>query len=317
MTSVLVARSTFEEVAQQVEHERWKVKLPDRWAKIVIESPTIAALDPENGDFEAFQRRKNNEQFKRAEMVKVAHETGVPEELLRALHEEPKHTQLDSTALDRQHARAFELGLDEETMNVDIALRQEQNVQRVANHARRSLEAGHRMNPIHEFETRFYDLTDSSDEEDIPIYRPNTHTPHVNPQISFLDVANTALATIQTASEASRQTALATGQVAQLGANVVGTIGPPVIETALAIAPHAGRAIVGSARLTGHAARGSARLAIGSVRFTSQAARGVANAFSSLVQRGMPITHRGDDYLAREGINIVSGIGNFVAANRM
>ena len=63
MTSVLVARSTFEEVAQQVELERWKVKLPDRWAKIVIESPTIAALDPENGDFEAFQRRKNNEQL--------------------------------------------------------------------------------------------------------------------------------------------------------------------------------------------------------------------------------------------------------------
>jgi len=121
MTSVLVAKPTFEQVAQEVELERWKVKLPDRMAKFIIESPTIAALDPENADFEAFQRRKNNEQFKRAEMLKVAHETGVPEELLRALQKQPTRTSVDSTALDEQQARAFELGLDEETMNVDIA----------------------------------------------------------------------------------------------------------------------------------------------------------------------------------------------------
>ena len=176
MTSVLRARSSFEEVAQEVELERWKIKLPDRSARIVIESPTIASLDPESADFEAFQRRKANEQFKRAEMAKVAHETGVPEELLRALQRQPTQTNVDSTSLDEQQARAFQMGLDEETMHLDIALRQEQNVHRVANQARRSLEAGHRMNPIHEFETQFYDLTDSSDEEDIPIYRPNTHT---------------------------------------------------------------------------------------------------------------------------------------------
>ena len=212
MTSLLVARSDFEQVAQQVELERFKVKLPDRWARIVIESPTIAALDPESGDFEAFQRRKNNEQFKRAEMIKVAHETGVPEELLRALQRQPTSTNLDSTSLDEQQARAFQMGLDEETMNLDIALRAEQNVHQVANQARRSLEAGHRMNPIHEFETQFFDMADS-DEEDIPIYRPNTHTPHVNPQISFVDVANTALATTG-----------AVAGAAQLGANVVGTL---------------------------------------------------------------------------------------------
>ena len=183
-----------------------------------------------------------------------------------------------------------------------------------------SLEAGHRANPIHEFETQFYDLTDS-DEEDIPIYRPNTHTPQVNPRITFLDVANTALATTGSLAQATAQTALATGQVAQLGASVVGALGPPVIGGALAIAPHAGRAIAGSitgsARLTGQAAVGSARIALGSARLTSHAARGVANAFSSLVQRSMPITHRGDDYLAREGINVVGGIGSFVLANRM
>ena len=139
----------------------------------------------------------------------------------------------------------------------------------------------------------------------------------MNPQIGFLDVANTALATTGAVAEASLQTALVTGQLAQLGANVVGAIGPPVIESALAIAPHAGRAIAGSARLTGQAALGSARIMLGSARITSHAARGVANAFNSLVQRGMPITHRGDDYLAREGINVVSGIGNFVATHRM
>ena len=143
MTSLLVARSDFEQVAQQVELARFMVKLPDRWARIVIESPTIAALDPESGDFEAFQRRKNNEQFKRAEMIKVAHETGVPEELLRALQRQPTPTNLDSTSLDEQQARAFQMGLDEETMNLDIALRAEQNVHQVANQARRSLEAGH------------------------------------------------------------------------------------------------------------------------------------------------------------------------------
>ena len=74
------------------------------------------------------------------------------------------------------------------------------------------------------------------------------------------------------------------------------------------IAPIAGQALMLGGRLGGRALLGSARL-------TSAATRGVANAMSSLVQAGLPVSHRGHDHLNRAGINI--SVQDFIHNNRM
>ena len=83
----LVPKRKFEDVLVEIEAQAaYKVKLPDRSARIIIESPTIASIDPESEDLEAQQRRKVAEELKQAEIKKAAQESGAPRELLRALH---------------------------------------------------------------------------------------------------------------------------------------------------------------------------------------------------------------------------------------
>ena len=73
----LVPKTKYEDIALEVmKDEPFPIKLPDRTAKLIIESPSLAALDPDIEDFEGFQRRKAAHEARRAEMQKVAVETG-------------------------------------------------------------------------------------------------------------------------------------------------------------------------------------------------------------------------------------------------
>ena len=48
----LVPRTTYEDIVAEIELPQFRMRLPDRSAKIILESPTLAELDPEFGEFE-------------------------------------------------------------------------------------------------------------------------------------------------------------------------------------------------------------------------------------------------------------------------
>ena len=308
----LVAKTKYEDIAAEIELPQFRVRLPDRSAKIILESPTLAELDPEFGEFEGFQRRKAVEQAKRAEMERVAHDTGAPVHLLRALETRPSIS-IDPTAHDEQHARAYQLGLDEEMMAVQNAVQAEQNVQTVANQARRMLTQASRANPL-EF------ILAEQDDDELPIeYAPQTpEVPSVPvpyrmayrddyeraaralreagmTQTSALDLANTALQTTTAVANAGAAIAPMAGDAARGLMQVL----PPIMQG------------TGSALMMG------GRLALGSARLGSRATRNVFNALGNLSQARLPVSHRGHDHLERQGINIADGFNHFVHNHRM
>ena len=320
----LLPKTKYEDIAAQVELKKYRVKLPDRTARIIIESPTLAQLDPEFEDFEGYQKRKATEEAKRAEMTRVAEETGAPTHLLRALQARPTPIRIDTTAHDEQHARAIQLGLDEETRQLDIAIRNQQNVQAVANQAVQMIDEVHLVNPIHEFErpraSPLAFILAERDDNELPITYAPTRRPRIpvpatpnddeyeraaralneagrtDTSLSYLDLANTALET--------------TGAIANAGAAVA-----PLLSNLMQAAPPA---FMLGGRVLGNTARLGASI-------TSSATRGVANAMSNLVQAGMPISHRGHDHLERHGIRvsgadasslIAQGLSHFVQSHR-
>jgi len=308
----LVPKTKYEDIAAQIELERYRVKLPDRTARLIIESPTLAQLDPELEDFEGYQRRKATEEAKRAEMARVAEETGAPVHLLRALENRPPPPSVDSTAHDAHNERAFQRGLDVETRELDIAIRREQNVESVANQAVQMINEVHLVNPIHEIiraraSPAEFILAEQSDNL-LPIARPSrtivdTHGPAVPPREDYERAARALI-------EAGRTDTSSSLDSIMQGAEVIANAGA-------VLAPMLGMAAGGLGRGTGQAlmygARGTARV---STALTSAATRGVSTAMSSLMQAGMPVQDRGRDHRERNGINIAQGLSHFMRAHR-
>ena len=317
----LVPKTKYEDIVAQVELAKYKVKLPDRTSTLIIESPTLAQLDPELEDFEGYQRRRATEEAKRAEMARVAQETGAPVHLLRALQARPPPPSIDPTAHDEQHARAFQLGLNEKMMKVDIAIRNEQNVQAVANQAVQMFNQAHLVNPIHQFEraraSPLAFILAEEDDDQLPISYPRRDDPLPLPAVPARDYERASRALIEagrtdtgdgplSATLDLANTALqTTGAIANAGAAVAPLLG----DAARGLAPIAGQALM----LGGRAALGTARLG---GAMTSSATRGVANAMSSLMQVGLPVSHRGHDHLERNGINVTQGLGHFMRSHR-
>ena len=298
----------FEDLAATIELEKYRLKLPDRSAKLIIESPTLAQLDPGFSDFEQYQRNKAAEEVRRAEMQKVAHETGAPVQLLRALENRPTPFVIDPSAHDEQHARAYQLGLDEEMMKLDNAVRAEQSVQNVASEARGMLSQAHRANPIHEIE--FFDI---GDEEDVPVYQPNLHTPQVPSTITSPDEI----------AQMERDFQLTQPGILDVAGGVlqgVGSVARGVGTVAQGVAPIVGEAARGIYQVAAVGAplvSGTGQALQLAPRLTSAAARNVADAMRSLAQAGLPISHRGHDHLERAGVRIADSIGNFVVGHRL
>ena len=75
--SPLVPKTRFEDIVAEVDKELY-IKLEDRSAKNVIESPGFALFDDDE-----FQRRHALVQVKQAEIKELAQKTGAPQQLLK------------------------------------------------------------------------------------------------------------------------------------------------------------------------------------------------------------------------------------------
>ena len=321
----LVPKKKFEDVLAEIEAQAYyKVKLPDRTARIIIESPTVASIDPELDDFEGEQRRRAVEEVKQAEIKKAAHETGAPRELLRALQDHPRTYSVDTSEMDAQRARAIQLGLDEATQEVDRAVAVHNGVLRVAEQARQSLAVAHRQNPIHDISHHF--IGDDEDIEDVPVFQPNLHTPQVPTTITYRPSAD-ELARMDREFQATQPGLLdmigaaggflqGVGSVAQGVGTIAGAVAQPAARELMQASLAGGSAAMQVAAVGGPPlARGAGRLALGTLRgglsVTSHTARGVTSALQGLAALGMPVQRRAERF--HEGINVAEGFGRLMA----
>ena len=311
----LVPKRKFEDVLAEIEAQAYyKVSLPDRTARIIIESPTIASIDPELEDLEGQQRRKVAEELKQAEIKKAAQETGAPRELLRALQNTPRTYNIDTSEMDAQRATAIQLGLDEATQEVDRAVAVHNGVLRVAEQARQSLAVAHRQNPIHDIAHHFIG-DDAEIEEDVPVFRPNLRTPAVPSTITYRPTAEEQ--EIMEREFRATQPGLIDAITAAGGfLQGVGGAAQGVGSLAGALAQPAARELMQAAAVGAPPlARGAGRLALGTLRgglsATSHTARGVSSALGRLAALGMPVQARAERF--REGINVADGFGSLMA----
>ena len=78
--SGLQKRSTYEEVAREVQLDRFKdlIKPPDRLPKTILDAPTLTSLDPENEEtITQYEKNKRVEQARRSAAEEVAQSRGV------------------------------------------------------------------------------------------------------------------------------------------------------------------------------------------------------------------------------------------------
>lgn len=309
-------KSTFDDVLAEVEREQlFKVKLPDRTAKIIMESPAIAMLEDDEAG--AQQRRINEEEAKQAAIKRAAHESGAPVALLRALEHQPAGYRIDSSETDAQTSAAIALGLDEATQAVDLAVARHRNVLRIADEAGEMLSAAHRQtHPIDYFRL---DADDFQDAEEIPIeYTPTPSVPEARSaeaellsqeelrrayledlrrtEPSWMDMLGGAMQTTASIARAS-------AEVAPLARGLVQTAAP-VARGLVQMAP--------IARGGGQLALGTA---LGTVRMSSHAYQGVSSALQQLQAMGMPMAQRAERF--RPGVNIADGLGTWVADHRL
>ena len=85
--SGLRVQSTYEQVAAQVELDDFKVKLPNRVARFVLEFPSVFQLDSANKEEIMVHEKRSIQEAWQAKITKVAQESSVS----RALLEEPTH----------------------------------------------------------------------------------------------------------------------------------------------------------------------------------------------------------------------------------
>ena len=310
----LVPKRKFEDILAEIEAQAsYKVKLPDRTARIIIESPTIASIDPESEDLEAQQRRKLAEELKQAEIKRVAHETGAPRELLRAIEDTSRTYDIDTSETDAQRARALELGLDEAAQEVDRAVAIHNGVLRVADQTGRELAVAHRQNPVHDI-LRHYIGDDSGVENLVPVFRPNLHTPAVPTTITYAATAEDQ--EMMDRALRAQQPGLLDAITAAGGfLQGVGQAASGVGSLAGALAQPVARELTQAAAVAPPLARGASRVALGTLRgglsATSHTARAASSALGRLAAMGMPVQARAERF--REGINVADGFGRLMA----
>jgi hypothetical protein len=291
----LVAKPKFDDIVARLDTP-FEIKKPDRLAKFIIESPTIASFD-ENLDLEAEERRRAAEQAKEAEIRRVAQESGAPASLLRALENRPASSRIDNTQTNAHMARAIQFALTDATQLVHNAVAYQTNVDNMRSEVA-STETG----------AEFYDIFSEGEvpesqpdprtvEEQRGITRPNTPEDEAMMDRAWaaqgtglIDVVNAAGGFLQ-----------GVGNVAQ----GVGSIAQAVAGQNLGLAPPIARGIAGTAMST----------ARGGVMMSSHAARGVQSAMHTLMAMGMPMRERAE--LFRPGVNIADGFGHFVAHHRI
>lgn len=293
--TALVARPNFEDIVAKLDSP-FQVKKPDRLAKFILESPTLASFD-ETGDIEAEEQRRANAQAKEAELKRVAQQSGAPASLLRALERRPAPFRIDNRETDEHAARAIQFGLADATQLVENALAQQQNVQNMVSEVSRNATASHRQNALHDVE--YFDIYDDDDIESAP--DPRT----VEERRSIVRLSAEDQARLDREFQYSQPGFVDAMQAAGALFQGVGSLAQGVGSIAQAVA---GQNLRGSGELLMPAARGGAAL-------TSHAARGMGSAMQNLIALGMPMNRRAEAF--RPGVNIADGFGNFVATHRI
>jgi hypothetical protein len=299
----LQRRSTYEEVAREVQLDRFKdlIKPPDRLPKTILDAPTLTSLDPENEEtINQYEKNKRVEQARRSAAEEVAQSRGVSRAQME-LATRPSPPQLVEPTFDYQQRRS-EIQLAEAASNFNVATTQAANVERARTLLRQHLHEVNRSAPEYHIGTP----DGYSTPEEIDLHLPETP--------SAMEVAGSVA-----------------GGVAGLAVAGATTVAPIVARSVHNATPQAINALYEAARLTSAYGPSVARATMQAAGYSAQAveltARGLINggvaAGNVMVAAGQmtgalaPASHRGHDFMRANGVSFQPHITRLLAEHRV
>ena len=302
--SGLQKRSTYEEVAREVQLDRFKdlIKPPDRLPKTILDAPTLTSLDAEHEETVAqYEKNKRVEQARRSAAEEVAQSRGVSRVQLE-LATRPSPPQLVEPSFDYQQRR-YEIQLAEAASNFSVQTALAANVERVRTLLRQHLHEVNRRTAVATVgdEAEFFDIS-TPPEPEIDLHLPETP--------SAMEVA---------------------GTVAGGVAGAAATVAPIVARSVHNAGPQAINALFEAARLTSAYGPSVARATMAAAGYSAQAiemtARGLINggvaATNALAAAGQltgalaPASHRGYDFMRANGVSFQPHLTRLLAEHRV
>ena len=310
--SGLQKRSTYEEVAREVQLDRFKdnFKPPDRLPKTILDAPTLTSLDAEHEESVVqYEKNKRVEQARRSAAEEVAQSRGVSRAQME-LATRPSPPQLVEPTFDYQQRR-YEIQLAEAASNFSVQTARAANVERVRTLLRQHLHQVNRRAAVTTIgdEAEFFDIG-TPEEPEIDLHLPETP--------SAMEVAGTVAGGV----------AGFAGRAAVAGAT---TVAPIVARSVHNATPQAINALYEAARLTSAYGPSVARATMQAAGYSAQAveltARGLINggvaAGNVMVAAGQltgalaPASHRGHDFMRANGVSFQPHITRLLAEHRV
>ena len=311
----LQKRSTYEEVAREVQLDRFKdlIKPPDRLPKTILDAPTLTSLDPENEEtINQYEKNKRVEQARRSAAEEVAQSRGVSRAQME-LATRPSPPQLVEPTFDYQQRR-YEIQLAEAASNFNVQTARAANVERVRTLLRQHLHEVNRHTAVATIgdEAEFFDIS-TPPEPEIDLHLPETP--------SAMQVAG------EVAGVAGEVAGFA-GRAAVAGAT---TVAPIVARSMQNATPQAINALYEAARLTSAYGPGVARATMAAAGYSAQAiemtARGLINggvaagnvmaAGAQLTGALAPASHRGYDFMRANGVSFQPHLTRLMSEHRV
>ena len=304
--SGLQKRSTYEEVAREVQLDRFKdlIKPPDRLPKTILDAPTLTSLDPENEEtINQYEKNKRVEQARRSAAEEVAQSRGVSRAQME-LATRPSPPQLVEPTFDYQQRR-YEIQLAEAASNFSVQTARAANVERV-----RTLLRQH----LHQVNQRAAVTTIGDEAEFFDISTPPEIDLHLPETPSAMQVAGTVA-----------------GGVAGFAVAGATTVAPIVARSMQNATPQAINALYEAARLTSAYGPGVARATMAAAGYSAQAiemtARGLINggvaagnvmaAGAQLTGALAPASHRGYDFMRANGVSFQPHLTRLMSEHRV
>ena len=310
--SGLQKRSTYEEVAREVQLDRFKdlIKPPDRLPKTILDAPTLTSLDPENEEtINQYEKNKRVEQARRSAAEEVAQSRGVSRAQME-LATRPSPPQLVEPTFDYQQRR-YEIQLAEAASNFSVQTARAANVERVRTLLRQHLHEENRRTAVATIgdEAEFFDIG-TPEEPEIDLHLPETPS------------------AMQVAGSVAGGVANFAGRAAVAGAT---TVAPIVARSVHNAGPQAINALFEAARLTSAYGPSVARTTMAAAGYSAQAiemtARGLINggvaagnavaAAGQLTGALAPASHRGYDFMRANGVSFQPHITRLLAEHRV
>ena len=320
--SGLQRRSTYEEVAKLAEADVFRsyIKTPDRLPKIILDAPSLTALDPDNEEaLIQFEKNKRLETARRSEAEEVAQQRGVSRAQLE-LATRPARPQLVEPTADYERQR-WEISLAEAAANFSVQSARAQNLERVRTLLRQHLVEQNRQTAEVRLgqEAEFFDIT-TPPEQEIEL-----HFPDAPRSESFRTAAGSLArmaggAAMGGASAAVGGAAAAAPLVARAAVGGAVAAAPLVARTIDSAGPQAINLLAGAARLTrdygptivSGTATGAGMMIRGVVT-GGQIAAGTSSAAAELAQALTPASHRGRDFMQANGARFAPSLARLMA----